>query len=342
MNRPPTSLNMLLSRHTRRREFIILVGGAVVTWPVAARAQQTMLVIGFLSSSSRSDDNARRIPPFLQGLKEGGYIEGRNVAIEYRGAERQLDRLPALATDLVRRNMSLIVAAGSPVAALAAKSATPTIPIVFFNAADPVRIGLVASLNRPGGNVTGATQASSELGPKRLGLLRELVPAARSFAILVNPTRPDADAQSAQLQEAVKAPDLSFQVLKASSERDFDAVFQSLAQMRVSALVVAPDALFSDRRNQIVALARRYSIPTIYEFRDYVEAGGLISYGVPLSEVARQAGVLAGRILKGEKPADLPVMQPTKFELMINLKTAKALGITVPPGVMAIADEVIE
>jgi putative ABC transport system substrate-binding protein len=301
-----------------------------------------MPVIGFLSTSSWNTDHARRIPPFLQGLKEAGYTEGRNVAIEYRGAESQLDRLPALAADLVRRNVSLIAAIGSPVAALGAKAATTTIPIVFVNAADPVRIGLVASLNRPGGNVTGATQASSELGAKRLGLLRELVPAASSFAILVNPTRPDADTQSTQLQEAAKALGLSLQILKASSEREFDAAFQSLAQMRVGALVVAPDALFTDRRDRIVALARRYSVPAIYEFRDYVEAGGLISYGVPISEVARQAGILAGRILKDEKPADLPVMQPTKFDLVINLKAAKALGLTIPPGVMAIADEVIE
>jgi putative ABC transport system substrate-binding protein len=327
----------------RRRDFIKAVASSSFAWPLIARAQQPVMpVIGILSSSSWDIDNARRLPPFRQGLNEAGYAEGRNVTIEYSGAENQLDRLPALAADLIRRHVSLIATVGSPVAALAAKSATTTIPIVFVNASDPVRIGLVASLSRPGGNVTGVTQLSSELGIKRLGLLRELVPSATSIAVLVNPKRPDADTQSAQLREAAQALALQFHTLKASSERDFDAAFHAVVQLQAGALVVAPDALFTDRRDQIVALARRYMVPTIYEFRDFVVAGGLISYGIGISDVSRQAGTLAGRILKGEKPADLPVMQPTKFDLVINLTAAKALGLTIPPGVLAIADEVIE
>jgi putative tryptophan/tyrosine transport system substrate-binding protein len=337
-------LNLTAEGYVRRRDVIkVIAGSAAVAWPLAAHAQQpTVPVIGFLSSSSWDIDHARRLPPFRQGLNETGYAEGRNVTIEYRGAENQLDRLPALAADLVRRHVSLIATAGSPVAALAAKSATATIPIVFRNAADPVRIGLVASLSHPGGNVTGVTELSSELGVKRLGLLRELVPSATSIAILVNPKRPDADIQSAQLREATQALGLKFHTLKAGSERDFDAAFQAVVQLQASALVVAPDALFTDGRDQIVALARRYSVPTIYELREYVVAGGLISYGIGISDIGRQAGILAGRILKGEKPADLPVMQPTKFDLVINLRAAKALGLTIPPGVFAIADEVIE
>jgi putative tryptophan/tyrosine transport system substrate-binding protein len=310
---------------------------------MAAHAQQpAMPVIGFLSSGSWDSDDVRRLPPFRQGLGEAGYIEGQNIAIEYRGADNQLDRLPALAADLVRRQVSLIAAGGSPVSALAAKSATSTIPIVFANASDPVRIGLVASLGRPGGNVTGITQLSSELEAKRLGLLRELVPTATSIAILVNPARPDAETQSSLAQEAARTLSLKLHILNAISERDFDAVFLQFAQLQVAGLVVAPDALFTDHRDQIVALAQRYSIPTIYELRDFVVAGGLISYGTGISDVFRQAGILAARILNGEKPANLPVLQPTKFDLVINLKTAKALGLTIPPGVLAIADEVIE
>jgi putative ABC transport system substrate-binding protein len=245
-----------------RRAFITLLGGAAATWPLAARAQQSpMPVIGFLSSASRNVDDIFRLAPFRQGLSEAGYTEGRNVAIEYRGADYQLDRLPALAADLTRRQVSLIAAGGSPVSALAAKSATATIPIVFTNAADPVQIGLVASLNRPGGNVTGFTQLGAELGAKRLGLLRELVPAATSIAILVNPNRPGVDAQSAQAQEAARTLGLQLHILKASSERDFDAAFLTLVQLRASALVISADALFNDRRDQLIALARRYSVP---------------------------------------------------------------------------------
>jgi len=326
----------------KRRKFITLLGGAAA-WPLAARAQQpAMPVIGFLSSASRSVDDVHRLAPFRQGLSEAGYTEGRNVAIEYRGADYQLDRLAALAADLARRQVSLIAVGGSPAAALAAKSATATIPIVFTNAADPVQIGLVASLNRPGGNITGFTQLGADLGAKRMGLLRELVPFATSIAILVNPARPGVDAQSMQAQEAARALGLQLYILKASSERDFDAVFLKLIQLRAGALVISADALFNDRSDEIITLARRYSVPTIYEWRDAVAAGGLISYGTRRLDGYRQIGILAGRILKGEKPADLPIPRPTKFELVINLKTAKALGLTIPPGVLAIADEVIE
>jgi len=326
-----------------RRGLLVALGGAAAAWPLAARAQQpAMPVIGFLSSASRNHDDVFRLAPFRQGLSEAGYTEGRNVAIEYRGADYQLDRLPALAADLTRRQVSLIAAGGSPASALAAKSATATIPIVFTNAADPVQIGLVASLNRPGGNVTGFTQLGAELGAKRLGLLRELVPAATSIAVLVNPNRPGVDAQSAQAQEAARTLGLQLHILKASSEPDFDAAFLTLVQLRASALVISADALFNDRRDQLIALARRYSVPTIYEWRDAVAAGGLISYGTRREDGYHQIGILAGRILKGEKPTDLPVLQPTKFELVINLKTAKDLGLTIPPGVLAIVDDVIE
>jgi putative tryptophan/tyrosine transport system substrate-binding protein len=326
----------------RRREFIGALGGAAVAWSLAARAQQPpMPVIGFLSSASRDMDDVRRLPPFRQGLNESGYIEGQNVAIEYRGADYRIDRLPALATDLVRRRVSLIAAVGSPASALAAKSATATIPIVFSNAA-PVQIGLVASLNRPGGNITGFTELGADLGGKRLGLLRELVPSATSVAVLVNPTRPGVAAQSAQAQEAARALGLQLHILEAGSERDFDLAFLALVKLRAGALVISADALFSDHRDQIVALASRYSVPTIYEWREAVAAGGLISYGTERPDALRQNGILVGRILKGEKPSDLPVLQASKFELVINLTTAKALGLTIPPGVLAIADEVIE
>ena len=330
-----------LGQSMRRREFISVVGTAI-GWPLLASAQQPMPVIGFLSSASRDIDDVRRLPPFLQALNEADFIEGQNVEIEYRGADDQIDRLSRLAGDLVRLRVSLIAAVGSPTSALAAKSATTTIPIVFVNAADPVQIGLVASFNRPGGNITGFTELGADLGAKRLGLLRELVPSATSVAVLVNPTRPGVDAQSAQAQEAARALGLQFHILKASSERDFDEVFLKLNQLRAGALVISADALFYDRSNEIIALARRYSVPTIYEWPEAVAAGGLISYGTGRRDAYRQIGILAGRILKGEKPADLPILQATKFELVINLKTAKALGLTVPPGVIAIADEVIE
>jgi putative ABC transport system substrate-binding protein len=325
----------------RRRKFIILLGGAAASWPPAVQAQQSaMPVLGWLHSGTAAGF-ADRMAAFQRGLNEVGYAEGR-IAIEYRWAENQIDRLPTLAADLARRQVAVIAACGSPAAALAAKSATTSIPIVFETAVDPVQIGLVASLSRPGGNVTGITNFSNEVGAKRFGLLRELVPSATSIAVLVNPTRPGVDAQVAQAQEAARAVGLALHILKARSERDFDAAFLTLVQMHVGALVIAPDALFNNRRENIVSLARRFAVPTIYEFRESVALGGLMSYGSSNPDAYRQAGVLAGRILKGEKPADLPVLQRTKFELVINMKTAKALGLTIPPGVLAIADEVIE
>lgn len=300
-----------------------------------------MPVIGFLNSAS-PDSYVSQVKAFHQGLKETGYVEGQNVAIEYRWAENQIARLPTLAAELAHRPVSVIAAGGSPVSALAAKSATTTIPIVFINAADPVGIGLVASFNRPGGNITGATLLSAELVAKRLGILRDLLPSVKKIAMLVNPTRPGVDIQKAQVQEAAQALRLSLHILDATSERDFDAVFQAVVRQEDGALVLAPDALFLDRRVQIADLATRYRIPTMYELSNYVEAGGLISYGATSLDLYRQGGALTGQILMGKKPADLPVRQPTKFELVINLKTAKALGIDVPVSMQMLADEVIE
>ena len=313
----------------RRREFI-LFAGSVVAWPLAASAQQpAMPVIGFLHSAS-PDSYVSQMNTFRQSLKEVGYTEGQNVAIEYRWAKDQIARLPILAAELVQLQPSVIVAGGSPASALAAKSATTTIPIVFMNAADPVAIGLVTSFNRPGGNVTGATLLSSELVSKRLGILRDLLPFMRKVAVLVNPTRPGVEAQRAQVQSAAQALGLALHVLNASSERDFDAVFRAMVSQQDGALVVTPDALFLDRRVEIADLATRHKIPTMYELRNYVDAGGLISYGASPLEMYRKGAALVGQILLGKKPADLPVLQPTKFELVINLKTAKALGIEVP------------
>jgi putative ABC transport system substrate-binding protein len=310
-------------------------------WPLAARAQQPMRVVGFLNSASPRNYESN-VNAFREGLADAGYVEGQNVAIEYRWAESRLDRLPAFAADLVRRQVSVIAACGSPTAALAAKSATESIPIVFETGADPVQIGLVASLNHPGGNITGFTNVSSELAAKRVGLLRELVPSATSIAVLVNPTRPGADAQSAQIHEAARAIGLPLHIIKAASEHDLDSAFSSLAQLKIGGLVITADALFTDRRHQIIALAKLHAVPTIYEFRHFVVAGGLFSYGPDPGAAYRQAGNLVGRILKGERPGDLPVMQPSKFELVINMKTAKALGIEVPNSMQLLADEVIE
>jgi putative ABC transport system substrate-binding protein len=326
----------------RRRDFIQRITAASVAWPLAVRAQQSGTpVIGFLNSGSLNSYMSQ-MKIFHQALKETGYVEGQNVAIEYRWAENQIDRLSVLADDLVRRKVSVIAAGGSPASALAAKLATTTIPIVFINAADPVEIGLVASFNRPGGNVTGATLLSAELVAKRLGLLRDLLPSVKKIAMLVNPSRPGVDTQKVQVQGAAQALGLSLHILEASSERDFDAVFRAVLREQDGALVVAPDALFLDRRAQIADLATRYGIPTMYELHEYVEAGGLVSYGASAAELYQHGGTLTGLILMGRKPADLPVLQPTKFELAINMKTAKALGLTIPPGVLAIADEVIE
>jgi putative ABC transport system substrate-binding protein len=325
----------------RRREFIALFGAAAA-WPLAARAQQSaMPVIGFLSGGS-PDPFAHLVRAFRQGLSETGYVEGQNLAIEFRWAEGQYDRLPALVADLVRRQVTVLAATTTP-AALAAKAATTTIPIVFATDGDPVQLGLTASLSRPGGNVTGVTQLNVEVGPKRLELAHELIPAATVIALLVNPTNPLAEAISKDLQAAARILGLQLHVLHASTERDFDAVFTALVQLRAAALVIgSADPLFGSRAEQLGALALRHAVPAIYQFREFAAAGGLVSYGGRFTDSYRQVGVYTGRILKGEKPADLPVQQSTKIELILNLKTARALGLTVPLPLLGRADEVIE
>jgi putative ABC transport system substrate-binding protein len=326
-----------------RRELIAGICRAAAAWPLAARAQQpAMPVIGYLGSESL-DGFAGRLRAFRQGLSETGYVEGNNVAIEYRWAENQSDRFPALLEDLVRRKVTVIAAVTGTPPALAAKAATTTIPIVFVTAGDPVVLGLVASLNRPGGNLTGVATLTVELGAKQLEVLRELVPTATIIALLVNPTNPtNAERLSRDLQAAAPALGLQVHVLHASTERDFDAVFASLPRLRADALVIGSDPFFNSRNQQLVALALRYAMPTMYPFREYAMAGGLISYGNSFADAHRQVGVYTGRILKGAKPADLPVQQATKVELIVNLKTAKALGLTVPLTLLGRADEVIE
>ncbi len=326
----------------RRREFITLLGSTAAAWPLAARAQQPALpVIGYLSSGVPglfSD----RASVFLQGLAESGYVEGRNVAIEYRWAEGHYDRLPAMAADLVRRSVNVIVTLDSIVTAQAAKAATATIPIVFGIGADPVKSGLVASLSRPGGNLTGATRLSGELEPKRLQLLHELVPAAGTIALLVNPGNPGAEASTKEVQAAARTLGLSLLVLQASTDRDLDAAFATMARLRAEGIVISPDSFFIQQSARLAALALGQAIPAMFQYREFVAAGGLISYAGSQPDSYRLVGVYAGRILRGEKPADLPVQRSKRVELFINLKTARALGISVPRSVLARADEVIE
>jgi putative ABC transport system substrate-binding protein len=326
----------------RRRQFITLLGGAAATWPFAARAQQGVPpVIGILNSQTLGS-YAERLATFHRGLKEGGFVEGANLAVEYRFAEGHEDRLPALAADLVRRRVKVIAGVDSTAGVLAAKAATVSIPIVFAIGGDPVRNHLVDSLNHPGGNVTGVSSMSNELGPKRLGLLHDLLPNAATIAALFNPSNPNSSADVKILENAALSLGLTLKVLPARNEREIDTFFATLVRERIPAFLTTPDSLFIGRREQIVALAAYHAIPAIYEARGYVDAGGLVSYATQSLENYRQVGIYVSRVLKGEKPADLPVQQSTKFEVVINLKTAKVLGLTVPPGVLAIADEVIE
>jgi putative ABC transport system substrate-binding protein len=324
----------------RRREFIAGLGGAAM-WPVAARAQQPALrVVGFLSL--RSAGSATDIVvPFRQGLKEAGFVEGRNVTIEYRWADDKSERLPALAADLVRLQVAVILGAGNA-AAVAAKAATTRIPIVFFGGGDAVMLGLVASLDRPGGNVTGFTSLASQLVPKQLGLLLELVPKAALVALLVNPNSPETPSVAKAVEEAARTRALHILILNANTDPDIDNAFKTIVLQRADAILVGNDAFFNRRTTQLVALAARHALPTIYGFREYALSGGLMSYGSSLAEEPRQSGVYTGRILMGEKPSNLPVQQPTKFELVINLKTAEALGLTIPETLLATADEVIQ
>jgi putative tryptophan/tyrosine transport system substrate-binding protein len=326
----------------RRREFIKIAGGAAL-WPVTTHAQQSSIpVIGFVSSAS-SDEYAIRLRAFRQGLKETGYDEGKNVTIEYRWAESEYNRLPPLVGELVNRQVAVIVAGGGTPSALAAKAATATIPIVFSIAVDPVKVGLVASLNRPGGNLTGVTNLNVEVGPKRLELLREVLPSVTAIGVLVNPANPAITEPFLQtLHPAARALGMQLNILNASADRDFDTVFASLDQLRVGALIISTDTYFNTRSEHLAALSLRHAVPAISQYRPFVAAGGLMSYGSDETEAYRLAGAYAGRILKGEKPADLPVQQATKVELIINLKTAKTLGITVPQSIQSRADEVIE
>jgi putative ABC transport system substrate-binding protein len=327
----------------RRREFISLLTGAAAAWPLGVKAQQPMPVIGFLSSYSPDAFGQRLVAAFRQGLKEIGYFEGQNVAIEYRWAENQNDRLPAMAADLVSRQVAVLAVAGSTPGAVAAKAATTTIPVVFWIGSDPVALGLVARLDRPGGNLTGMTNINVEIMPKRLELIHELLPAATIMGALVNPINPSlAGPATRDLQTAARTLGLQLHVLNASAEGDFDAVFATLAELHAGALVIAPDPLFNNRSEQLAALSLRHAMPAIYQYPEFAAAGGLMSYGGSFTDQTRQAGVYTGRILKGEKPADLPVQQATKAELIINLKTAKALGLTVPLSLLGRADEVIE
>jgi putative ABC transport system substrate-binding protein len=320
----------------------LLLAGAMIPARALRAQQKAMPVIGFLGSTSPGRQLAPYVAAFRQGLSETGYVEGQNVTIEYRWAEGRYDQLPALAADLVGRKVDVIVAAGGSPPALAAQSATSTIPIVFTGVGDPVAVGLVAGLARPGGNITGFDPLALEMNAKRLELLSELVPQARAIALLVNPNAWNAEPMIRDVQEAARAKGLQLLVLKASTVSEIDAAFASLVERDSGALVIGTEAFFGSRREQLVALTARHAVPAISQWRDFVEEGGLISYGPSYPAIWRQAGIYAGRILKGAKPADLPVQRPTTFELVINLKTAKALGLAVPPSILARADEVIE
>ena len=324
----------------KRRDFILLIGSSAVVWPFASRAQQSVPVIGFLNSGS-PEPLAQLVAAFRQGLSESGYVERQNLAIEYRWADGAYDQLPGLATGLVRRHVNVIFAGGPP-AALAAKAATTTIPIVFTSGGNPVELGLVSSLNQPGGNVTGVSFLINELAAKRLELLCELMPTATSIGFLANMTRPSSGAEVRAAQQAAQKRGANLYVQSASTEREIDTAFTNFVQHRINALLIGSDPFLNTQRDQLVSLVSRLAIPTMYNLREYVAAGGLMSYAPSLAEVYRQAGVYTAKILKGAKPADLPVVQPTKFELVINLKTAKALGLTVPLILQMTADEVIE
>ena len=325
----------------RRRELMLLLGGAMTAARALCAQQKAMQVIGYLGVAAPGPYDPR-MAAFHQGLSETGYVEGQNVAIEFRWAEARYDRLPALAADLVGHKVDVIVASGGPSPTRAVKNVTSTIPIIFATGGDPVADGLVASLARPGGNLTGVSFLIIELNPKRFELLSELVPQAKVIALLVNPNLRTTEREMRDVQEAARANGVQLHILKASTESEIDAAFAALVQRQAGALIVAADTFFFSRREQIVALAARHAVPAIYEWREFATAGGLISYGPSLTAVSRQVGIYAGKILKGAKPADLPVLQPTTFELVINLKTAKALGLTIPPSILSRADEVIE
>jgi len=331
-----------MATHIRRRELIAALGGLPVVWPLAARAQQSaMPVIGFLQSGS-PEPNVNRITAFRKGLSEAGYVEGQNVAIEFRWAAGQYDRLPDLAADLIRRRVAVFATPASTPASLAAKAATTTIPIVFAVGSDPIAMGLVASLNRPGSNATGVSFQTVELMAKRLGMLRELAPGANHFVALVDPNTAYTEAEVKDLQASASALGLPIEILRASTGREIDAAFAKLVQNPGGALLVGPDTVFTNRRAQIVTLVTRHAVPAIYYAREFAEIGGLMSYGPNIVNVYQQTGIYVGRVLKGEKPAEMPVEQPTKFELVVNLNTARALGVAIPNTLLALADEVIE
>ena len=326
----------------KRREFITLLGSAAAAWPYAASAQQPALPVVGLIRDGSADANARYVAAFRRGLAENGYVEGQSVTIDYRWASGQPDRLPAMAMELVDRPVVVLAATGGENSAMAAKAATSTIPIVFAVGSDPIKLGLVASYNRPGGNVTGINILTTTLEAKRLGLLHELVPQAATVGVLLNPNWPPSANQLRDVQDAARVVGLQINVLRASTDQEIDAAFETVAQQRIAALAVTGNPFYDTRREKLVALAARHAVPVIYQFREFTAAGGLMSYGIDLPDAYRQVGVYVGRVLKGAKPADLPVLQPTKFEFVINLKTAKALGVKFSDNLMSLADEVIE